>query len=342
MERTFEIKEAVREKVPLFVGMVGAPGSGKTYSALRVGTGMLRVTGGKLGLIDTESGRGLHYAPNPGQKADPSKGTFDFEYLKFGAPFASEDYHTAIMALKAKGCSVVVVDSMTHEHTGQGGVLEQYEKAVPMLMEKWGTKSEGAVGPSAWRVAKAGRKRLVNDLTQLSDPIVIFCFRAKEGVDFKKKGEEMDLGWEPEGGKEIFYEMMLTCLLPPRSKGVPVWTSKKKGEDFSIKLPGQFAPIFADNRSLDEKHGEALAMWAKGGESAAPVNQVSPADPKPKPAEETPSQRSVKLIGWLNESVSVEQLEKRWDTVNKKEGQQVADLCADTYAAKLDSLKQAA
>ena len=34
--RTFEAKPAVRESVPLLVGLMGASGSGKTYSALRL------------------------------------------------------------------------------------------------------------------------------------------------------------------------------------------------------------------------------------------------------------------------------------------------------------------
>ena len=324
-KRIFEVVPATRTKVPLFIGMVGAPGSGKTYSALRVATGALRVTGGKLGVIDTEAGRAKHYAPKAREKADPSKGTFDFEYVNFEPPYASQDYHAAIMHLKERGCKVVVVDSMTHEHTGIGGVLDQYEAAVKDLMDRWKT-TEGKVGQSAWKVAKSGRKQLLRALVQM-DMIVIFCFRGKEGVDFNKKGSDMDLGWEPEGGKEIFYEMMLTCLLPPRSKGVPIWQSSKAGEDFAIKLPGQFEAIFKDRRSLDENHGEALARWAEGGEAVKPEPKpeapapVSTTVAEPEPeipfGEEAPKRMPYNILEELsklhNASVSKASFNAAWE-----------------------------
>ena len=47
-ERKFEDKEAVREAVPLLVGLFGASSSGKTYSALRLASGMREVTGGDI------------------------------------------------------------------------------------------------------------------------------------------------------------------------------------------------------------------------------------------------------------------------------------------------------
>jgi hypothetical protein len=41
--RTFEAKEAVRESVPLLIGLMGPSGSGKTFSALRLATGQAAV-----------------------------------------------------------------------------------------------------------------------------------------------------------------------------------------------------------------------------------------------------------------------------------------------------------
>jgi ABC-type sulfate/molybdate transport systems ATPase subunit len=76
MSRTFTDSPAVRESVPLLVGLMGASGSGKTYSALRIATGMQRVAGGEIFVIDTESKRSLHYAD-----------TFKFRHVPFDAPF---------------------------------------------------------------------------------------------------------------------------------------------------------------------------------------------------------------------------------------------------------------
>jgi hypothetical protein len=57
----------------------------------------------------------------------------------------------------------------------------------------------------------------------------------------------------------------LTCILPPRAEGIPVWKSDKIGEDFIIKLPQQFKQLFAgEDRQLTEEIGRALAEWSKG------------------------------------------------------------------------------
>ena len=61
-ERVFDDKPAVRERVPLLLGLVGPSGGGKTYSALRLARGFQKVTGGDIHFIDTEARRVFHYA----------------------------------------------------------------------------------------------------------------------------------------------------------------------------------------------------------------------------------------------------------------------------------------
>jgi len=63
MEREFILQPAVKEEVPLFVGLVGPSSSGKTYTALRLATGIHKVMNqpGGIIVIDTENRRALHY-----------------------------------------------------------------------------------------------------------------------------------------------------------------------------------------------------------------------------------------------------------------------------------------
>jgi adenylylsulfate kinase-like enzyme len=61
-ERKFTANDAKREHVPLLIGLTGPSGGGKTFSALRLATGIQQVTGGDIYFIDTESRRALHYA----------------------------------------------------------------------------------------------------------------------------------------------------------------------------------------------------------------------------------------------------------------------------------------
>lgn len=260
MTRTFEDKPAVRDAVPFFLGEYGPSGSGKTYSALRVATGMQRITGGDIYCIDSESRRALHYADQ-----------FKFKHLEFKAPFGSLDYLAAIEHCYNKGAKIIIVDSMSHEHEGPGGVLESHEAEVLRMVanaEMHGKKvSRDNYNMLAWARPKAERRRLINTVLQMNANF-IFCFRAKEKIKLPKKGDPdrtpRELGFMPIAGEEFLYEMTLNCLLLPNSGGVPSWHPEESGEKMMVKLPIQFKELFSKSRPLDEDQGEALAKWAAG------------------------------------------------------------------------------
>lgn len=180
--RTFVDRPAARERVPLLLGLVGPSGGGKTFSALRLATGIQRVSGGDIFVVDTEARRALHYADR-----------FKFRHVDFGAPFGSLDYLAAIQYCVGKGAGVVVVDSMSHEHEGPGGLLEQHEAEAARLAKQWGTRIETAK-MAAWAAPKAARRRLINSVLQLPCNFV-FCFRAKEKLKIKRGEDPQHLGF---------------------------------------------------------------------------------------------------------------------------------------------------
>ena len=57
---SFQFRPAVREQVPLLIGLAGGTGSGKTYSAMRIAKGLSGDR--RFAVIDTEAGRAKHYA----------------------------------------------------------------------------------------------------------------------------------------------------------------------------------------------------------------------------------------------------------------------------------------
>jgi len=257
--RQFEAKPAVREAVGLLIGLVGPSGGGKTYSALRLATGIQRVVGGDIDVIDTENGRALYYAE-----------AFKFNHVRFGSPFSPLDYLEALRFCAKRGAKVVVVDSMSHEHDGVGGVLEMHEAELSRLAGTDPAKRE-RVKLLAWARPKAARKRLINELLQMNLN-VICTFRAKEKLKIERGKEPTELGWQPICGDEFMYEMALQTLLKPGSNGVPTWTSELPGERAVIKLPAQFRQQFTgDPQPLSEDAGEALAQWAAGGDKPAPA-----------------------------------------------------------------------
>ena len=250
MARAFTDSPAVREKTPILVGLVGPSGTGKTYSALRLAAGFQRVSGGDTYFIDTEARRALHYADK-----------FKFRHVAFGAPFSPLDYLAAIEYCLGKGATTIIVDSMSHEHEGPGGVLEMHTAEHKRLGGKEGTKL------LAWAKPKQERRRLINSILQMNANF-IFCFRAKEKLKIAKGAEPVHLGYQPISGDEFIYEMTLKCLLLPGANGTPVWRSEMDGERAMIKLPEQFRQTFAAAPQLTEDIGQQLATWAAG--AAAP------------------------------------------------------------------------
>ncbi len=253
--RVFEAKPAVRAQVPLLIGIMSPSGGGKTYSALRLATGMQQVFGGDIYGIDTENNRMLHYADQ-----------FKFKHVPFGAPFGSLDYLQALRWSYGKGARITIVDSMTHEHIGEGGYLETAEAVVDRIAgDDW--KKREACKMLGWAKAGPLRQKMIEGIKQL-DGAFIFCFRAKDKTKPVRKGDKteiIDMGLMPIAGEEWVYEMAVNCMLEPRSEGVPTWRSDHVGESMMMKLPAQFKAIFAPQKPLDEEIGRALATWAKGG-----------------------------------------------------------------------------
>jgi len=264
--RTFEDREAVRESVPLLVGLTSPSGGGKTYSALRLASGMQKVVGGDIYVIDTESRRALHYADS-----------FKFRHIDFKPPFSPDDYLAAIEYAKKKGAGVIVVDSASHEHEGPGGVLEWHESELDrMAGDDW--KKRDRAKFSAWIKPKQARTRLINSILQMGVN-GIFCFRAKEKLEIKRGKDPVDLGFMPITGDEFAYEMTMRALLYPNSDGVPTWDPDKRGEQIAVKLPSQFRDYFSKHRGpLDEDAGRFMAEWARGGE--APQQRKSVPEPE--------------------------------------------------------------
>jgi len=264
--RQFQHSPARREKVPLLVGLVGPSGSGKTYSALELATGIQSVVGGKIFFIDSEAKRALHYADK-----------FDFQHVPLSQPFGSLDYLDALRYCNNNGAGVTIVDSMSHEHEGAGGMLDLHEEILQRMAGDDGAKRE-RMKMLAWAKPKQLRRELINGLLQLGGNF-IFCFRAKESSKpVKAPGGKTiveKVGFVPIAGDEFTYEMTANILLYPQSNGYPTWESDLVGERATMKLPEQFRGMFANGQQLSRSVGEAMARWAQGEPGKAPVEPTN-------------------------------------------------------------------
>jgi hypothetical protein len=257
--RQFVAAPAARSEEPLLLGMIGPPGGGKTLSSLRLGKGIQRVRPGPIIVIDTEGGRSRKYSD-----------VIPFEIVDFAPPCRSEDFLTAIKQQVARKPACVIVDSLSDEHEGEGGYLEWHDEMVPKM---------GGNEWAAWSKPKASRKKLISGLLHIKTPL-IFTFRAREKTkqnpDARSaKDKIINIGWQPVAPLEIVHTLDLTCILPPRADGVPVWKSDKVGEDFIIKLPNYLAPFITQGQPLSEDMGEAFARWAMGNTVSPPTRSTA-------------------------------------------------------------------
>lgn len=256
MTRTFIAAPAERAQSQLSIGIMGSSGSGKTYSALRLATGMQRVTGGDVYVLDADAKRSLHYAER-----------FKFMHVPFTAPYSPADFHEAITYCIKRGAKTIVIDGASMMHEGAGGLLEMQEAELKRM------GGNMKLSLPAWKMPKRELLKLRMAITEMPANF-IFCFRAKDKI--KPNGNTMEeLGFMPIMDKEFMYELTLNALLMPGADGVPTWKSQEAGEKLMIKLPEQFRTMLMDGQtSLSEDVGEMLARWAAG--TGAPPKAAGP------------------------------------------------------------------
>lgn len=120
-----ELKTAKREKVKLRIGLSGASGFGKTYSALLLAKGITS-DWSKVSIIDTENSSANLYAH-----------LGDFKVLSLEKPYSPERYLEAIRACENASMEVIIIDSISHEWIGAGGCLEIHDKLGGRFQD-WG------------------------------------------------------------------------------------------------------------------------------------------------------------------------------------------------------------
>jgi len=264
----FQFRRAVREQVPLLIGLAGGTGSGKTFSAMRLAVGL---SGGKpFAVIDTEAGRAKHYAER-----------FEFDHGDLRPPFRPETYIAAIEAADKAGYPVIVVDSMSHEWTGDGGVLDWQREEFQRL----GARESARL--LSWSAPKQSHKQFVSRLLQVRAHLIL-CFRAEPKIDMvknpdtgkteivEKQGAGGYKGWLPVCEKNFPYELTVSVL----------FMAERPGEPHIMKAPADLRDLFSTGQVVTEETGKRLGEWARGGAPttapstpAAPPRQTAPAHP---------------------------------------------------------------
>jgi hypothetical protein len=112
-----KLQQAKRHQVKLRLGLSGASGFGKSYSALLLAFGITN-DWSKIAIIDTENGSASLYSH-----------LGNYNVLTLEEPYSPERYIEAIKTCeKADSIEVIIIDSITHEWNGKGGCLQIHEQ----------------------------------------------------------------------------------------------------------------------------------------------------------------------------------------------------------------------
>ena len=231
----FKIEKAQRKGSFVFMQLAGLSGCGKTYSALRLARGLVGANG-KIGVIDTEQKRASLYADSFG----------GFDVINLEPPFTPEKYMKARYAFKKAGFHSVVVDSMSHEWEGEGGILE----IADGMKNKYGKPMQGL---AKWNEPKARHKKFMNHMLHCGMHIV-GCYRAKKPmqeimVDGKKTMQEGDLIICSE--HKNIYDITVSLILDEDTR-MPLVNGK---------CPEGIEYLFRPDRLITEKAGEGVIDW---------------------------------------------------------------------------------
>jgi len=207
-------KKASKQKRKLRAALFGASGSGKTYSALAMASGL----GGKIAVIDTERGSAHLYA---------DKFSFDAADLY---DRSVDGYIAAITEARKEGYDILIIDSLTH---AWHKLLEEIEQLAR-------TRFNGNTW-SAWSVGTPKQRKLVDVILDFPGHVIVTMRSKTEWIIEKNargKNEPTQVGLSPEQGKGIEYEFDLLFELN-NEHGARV-TKDRSGllQDQFIERPG--------------------------------------------------------------------------------------------------------
>jgi len=242
----FEIKQAKREMIYVKVALMGASGSGKTYSALRLAKGMLeelkkeknpdKLKNGKILLANTEASRGRYYANE-----------FEYDIVDISSPHHPEMYVDLIEYAVEQQYPILILDSTSHEWEGKGGCLELHQQAG-------GTYQ-------SWAKVTPRHDKFIEKISD-SQINIIATMRGKDQYEIEKSEnskmsvKKLGVGAKQRDGFE--YEFTVTFLLDQKTNTAEA----QKDNTHLFEHESAF--------QLTEKHGKQLAQWAGAGEGFTP------------------------------------------------------------------------
>jgi AAA domain-containing protein len=273
-------RKAERHAVKARIALAGPSGSGKTYTGLTLASGLS--PDGRIAVLDTEKGSSELYADE-----------FNFDVLNLDPPFSPQRYVAGINAAVEAGYQVILVDSLSHAWSDEGGVLD--------IVDQEAVRTQGNKF-AAWRKGTPEQQRLLNGL--IRSPIhVIVTMRSKQdyAVDTDDRGRTRvrKLGLAPIQREGVEYEFSVFGELD-LDHTLSISKSRYHSlQDLVIKKPG---PDFAQQVLKEVEVGEPAAVTVPDEDPPAPASETQGDDgPKATRPQITKLHALAGRLGWTDE-----------------------------------------
>jgi hypothetical protein len=120
-----QLQTATRVHTKIKLALQGPSGSGKTYSALLLAFGLCG-DWNKIAVIDTEN-QSAHLYASLGK----------YQVLAISAPYTPEKFIDAIRFCENAEIQVIILDTLSHEWEGGGGILDAHSKMAGNSFTNW-------------------------------------------------------------------------------------------------------------------------------------------------------------------------------------------------------------
>jgi hypothetical protein len=227
MSDEFKPRPGAKRSQALKIAVLGPENAGKSLSSLLLARGIVGPKG-RIIAIDTQGGQIEEYVGHE------SVGNFDV--IDLPAPYTPDRFNSALNSAIQSGADCIVVDSATHEWSGEGGVLEMAENS-------------GKKGHQKWLIPKISHNRFVANILK-SSVHVILCFRMKTSLNTQTNKKELSVI----GNEELIYDMTLNFELDRESHTVK-----------SAYLNDRYEGCIKRGQIITTVQGEALAGEASKG-----------------------------------------------------------------------------
>lgn len=246
-----EIKKAERKQVYAKIALMAASGGGKTYSALRLATGManeikkVEHRDAKILMLNTEGDRGYYYADE-----------FDYDIVDVLPNHNPEKYVKLIKEVEDAGYDILIIDSTSHEWEGKGGCLELQVQAGGRYQD--------------WAKVTPRHQKFIDAIANCKMH-VIATMRGKDQYDMSKDSngktsvQKLGVGAKQRDGFE--YEFTCTFNIDQAtSMAIPQKDNTHIFDEEGAQL-------------LTEEHGALIVDWARKGvkikKSSKPVQSTN-------------------------------------------------------------------